>query len=53
VGVVRAVVVLVLKRVFVVGSEVVASNTRALAGRGRDLGHISVAIDQETGTTFY
>jgi hypothetical protein len=36
-GVVRAVVVLVLERVFVVGGEVVAATTRVLAGRGRDL----------------
>jgi hypothetical protein len=43
--VVRAVVVLVLERAFVVGGEVVAATTRVLAGRGRDLGHISVAID--------
>jgi hypothetical protein len=28
---------------------VVAATTRALAGRGRDLDQISVAIDQETG----
>jgi hypothetical protein len=40
--------VLVLERVFVVGGGVVAA-TRALAGRGRDLDQISVAIDQETG----
>jgi hypothetical protein len=37
VGVVRAVVVLVLERAFVVGSEVVAATTRVLAGRSRDL----------------
>jgi hypothetical protein len=36
-GVVRAVIVPVLKRAFVVGGEVVAATTRALAGRGRDL----------------
>jgi hypothetical protein len=47
--VVRAVVVLVLGRVFVVGGEVVAATTRVLAGRGRDLDKISVAINQETG----
>jgi hypothetical protein len=47
--VVRAVVVLVLERAFVVGGEVVAATTRALAGRGRDLDQISVAINQETG----
>jgi hypothetical protein len=40
VGVVRALVVLVLKRTFVVGREVVA-----LAGRGRDLDQISEVID--------
>jgi hypothetical protein len=28
---------------------VVAATTRVLAGRGRDLGHISVAINQEMG----
>ena len=44
-GVVRAVVVLVLERVFVVGGEVVAAITRALTGRGRDLDQISVAIN--------
>jgi hypothetical protein len=49
VGVVRAVVVLVLERAFFVGGEVVAATTRALAGRGRDLDQISVAINQETG----
>jgi hypothetical protein len=38
------VVVLVLKRVFVVGGEVVAA-TRALAGRSRDPGKISIATD--------
>jgi hypothetical protein len=32
IGVVRAVVVLVLERVFVVGGEVVVATTRALAG---------------------
>ena len=37
VDVVRAVVVLVLERAFVVGGEAVAVTTRALAGRGRDL----------------
>jgi hypothetical protein len=47
--VVRAVVVLVLERVFVVGGEVVAATTRVLAGRGRDLDQISVAINKETG----
>jgi hypothetical protein len=47
--VVRAVVVLVLERTFVVGGEVVAGTTRALAGRGRNLDQISVAINQETG----
>jgi hypothetical protein len=47
--VVRAVVVLVLERVFVVGGEVVAATTRVLAGRGRDLDQISVATNQETG----
>jgi hypothetical protein len=48
--VVRAVVVLVLERILVVGGEVVAATTtRALAGRGRDLDQISVAINQETG----
>jgi hypothetical protein len=43
---------LVLERFFVAGGEVVAvttSTNRALAGRGMDLGQISVAIDQETG----
>ena len=30
--------------------EVVAAITRALAGRGRNLDHISVAIDQEAGS---
>jgi hypothetical protein len=49
VSVVRAVVVLVLERVFVVRGEVVAATTRSLAGRGRDLDQISVSIDQETG----
>ena len=49
IGVARVVVVLVLERVFVVGGEVVAATTRALAGRGRDLDQISVAIKQETG----
>ena len=49
IGVVRVVVVLVLERVFVVGGEVVAATTRVLAGRGRDLDQISVAINQETG----
>ena len=48
-GVVRAVVVLVLERVFVVGGEVVAATTRAFAGKGSDLDQISVAIDQEAG----
>jgi hypothetical protein len=48
-GVVSAVVVLVLERAFVVGGEVVAATTRVLAGRGRDLNQISVAINQETG----
>jgi hypothetical protein len=43
------VVVLVLERVFVVGGEVVAATTRVLAGRGRDLDQISVAINQEDG----
>jgi hypothetical protein len=47
--VVRAVVVLVLERAFVVGGEEVAATTRALAGRGRDLDKISVAINHETG----
>jgi hypothetical protein len=47
-GVVRAVVALVLERVFVVGGEVVTATTRVLAGRGRDLDQISVAINQET-----
>ena len=42
-------VVLVLERAFVVGGEVVAATTRALADRGRDLDQISVAINQETG----
>jgi hypothetical protein len=42
-AVARAVVVLVLERAFVVGGEVVAAITRVLAGRGRDLGQISVA----------
>jgi hypothetical protein len=42
-------VVLVLERAFVVGGEVVAATTRVLAGRGRDLGKISVAINQEAG----
>ena len=42
-------VVLVLERVLVVGVEVVAATTRALASRGRDLDHISLAIDQEAG----
>jgi hypothetical protein len=46
--VVRAVVVLVLERAFVVGGEVVAAITRVLAGRSRDLDQISVAINQET-----
>jgi hypothetical protein len=41
--------VLVLERVFVVGGEVVAATTRVLAGRGRDLDQISVAVKQETG----
>jgi hypothetical protein len=41
--VVRAVVVLVLERAIVVGSEVVAATTRVLAGRGRDLDKISVS----------
>jgi hypothetical protein len=41
--VVRALVVLVLERV---GGEVVAATTRVLAGRGRDLDQISVAINQ-------
>ena len=49
IGVVRAVIVLVLERAFVVKGEVVAATTRALAGRGRDLDQISVAINQETG----
>jgi hypothetical protein len=40
-------VVLVLERVFVVGGEVVAATTRVLAGRGRDLDKISVAINQD------
>ena len=48
-GVVRDVVVLVLERAFAVRGEVVAATTRALAGRGRDLDQISVAIDQEAG----
>jgi hypothetical protein len=47
--VVRAVVVLVFERVFVVRSEVMAATTRILAGRGRDLNQISEAINQETG----
>jgi hypothetical protein len=47
------VVVLVLERVFVVGGEVVAATTRVLAGRGRDLDQISVAINQETGPAFF
>jgi hypothetical protein len=48
--VVRAVVVLIPERAFVVGGEVVvAATTRVLAGRGRDLDQISVAINQETG----
>ena len=46
-------VVLVLERVFVVGGEVVAATTRVLAGRGRDLDKISVAINQETGLLFF
>jgi hypothetical protein len=47
----RAVVVLVLERVFVFGGEVVAANTKVLAGRSRGLvlDQISVAINQETG----
>ena len=45
VSVVRAVVVLVLEHVFVVGGEVVAATTRFFACRGRDLDQISVAID--------
>ena len=48
-GMARAVVVPVLERAFVVRGEVVVATTRALAGRGRDLGQISVAIDQEAG----
>ena len=40
IGVVRVVVVLVLERVFVVGGEVVAATTRALAGRSRGIGKI-------------
>jgi hypothetical protein len=47
--VVRVVVVLVLERAFVVGGKVLAATTRVLAGRGRDLDQISVAINQETG----
>jgi hypothetical protein len=47
--VVRVVVVLVLKRVFVVGGEVVAATIRVLAGSGRDLDQISVTIIQDTG----
>ena len=43
----RALVVPVLERAFVVGGEVVAA-TMALAGRGRELEQISVAIDQLT-----
>ena len=35
IGVFRAVVVLVLERVFVVGGEVAAATTRVLAGRNR------------------
>jgi hypothetical protein len=46
---VRAVVVFVLKRAFVVVGAVVAATTRTLAGRGRDLDQISIAINQETG----
>jgi hypothetical protein len=42
-----SVVVPVLKCAFVIGGEAVAA-TRVLAGRGGDLGQISVAIDQET-----
>ena len=49
IGVVGVVIVLVLERVFVVGGEVMAATTRILAGRGRDLNQISVAINQETG----
>ena len=48
-GKVGVAVVLVLERVFVVGGEVVAATTRVLAGRGRDLDKILVAINQETG----
>jgi hypothetical protein len=49
VGVVRAVIVFVFERVFVVGGEVVAATTRVLAVRGRDLDQMSVAINQEVG----
>ena len=45
---VKAVVVLVLESALAVGGEVVAATIRVLAGRGRDLGQISVAIDQKT-----
>jgi hypothetical protein len=45
---VRAVVVPISERAFVAGGEVVEA-TRTLAGMGRDLVQISVAIDQETG----
>jgi hypothetical protein len=47
--VVRAVLVLVLERAFVVGGEVVAATTRVLAGRGKDFDKILVAINKETG----
>jgi hypothetical protein len=46
VGVVRAVAVLVLELVFVVGGDVVAATIRV---GGRDLDQISVAINQATG----
>jgi hypothetical protein len=47
-GVARAAVAPVLERAFVVGGEVLAATPRVLAGRGRDLDQISVAINQET-----
>jgi hypothetical protein len=43
------VVVFLSERALVVGGEVVAATTRALAGRGKNLDQISVAIDHETG----
>jgi hypothetical protein len=46
---VKAAVVVVLGRAFVVGNEVEAATTSVLAGRGRDLDQISKAINQETG----